>query len=401
VTPSSRQFVTLVVLALAATLSPVSIDMLTPSLPGLALDTGASPQLIELTLYSFLMGYGLAPSLWGVLSDRIGRRPVMFVGMAIYSLSSISGAFVEDASTLIALRFVQGIGGGAGATMARAIVRDLYGADGTTQGMARMISLMAIVPFFMPMLGGFLASILSWKACFVFMALVGAVSVSTYLWLVPETIPPRESTPLTSRQSLLRILGNRIFVQHAVCNMFCVGIFVVLAANLAFITAAEFNFDAASNGLLLSMVNGSILLGTQVVWLLMSRLSTHGAVLLGTLACLLGWTGVAALAYTKLAVPALLAPLLMLQGMGCGLIVSLCSGAALTPFTHNSGTASSLYLLIQSAGSCAISLAVGQFLPKTLLPVALACVACSALSLLAKYLLSPAEPLTRQAKLEK
>jgi DHA1 family bicyclomycin/chloramphenicol resistance-like MFS transporter len=385
------------VLALAATLSPVSLDMLTPSLPGLVSDTGASPQTIELTLYSFLLGYGLAPSVWGALSDRVGRRPVMFIGMVIYSLSSITGAMIDDAGSLIALRFVQGIGGGAGATMARAIVRDLYGADGTTQGMARMISLMAVVPFFMPLLGGLLASILSWKACFVFMALVGIVSVSTYLWLVPETLPPRESAPVDGRQSVMNILGNRIFAQHVICNMFCVGIFVIFGANFAFVTAREFQFDAAVNGIVLAMFNGSVLLGTQLVWFLMSRLSAHGAILSGTFACVAGWLGIALLARADLATPALLAPMLVLQATGCGVIIGLCSGGALTPFTHNSGTASSLYLLIQSAGSCAISLAVGQFLPKELLPIALACVACSGLALLSKYLLSPGEKILRQA----
>ncbi|MFT5484363.1 MAG: DHA1 family bicyclomycin/chloramphenicol resistance-like MFS transporter, partial [Halieaceae bacterium] len=147
----------LVVLALAATLSPVSIDMLTPALPGIASDMGSSPQMIELAIYSFLVGYGIAPSLWGAWSDRVGRRPIMVIGMLIYCASSLACSVVDSPAWLIALRLGQGIGAAAGATMARAIIRDIYGGGGTTRGMARMFSIMSVIPFFMPLLGGYMA----------------------------------------------------------------------------------------------------------------------------------------------------------------------------------------------------------------------------------------------------
>ena len=129
--PRSRRITVLVILALTAALSPVSIDMLAPSLPLLARDIGATPQKIELTLYGFLIGYGLAPSVWGYASDRLGRRPVMLAGMLIYCATSLAGSWAGTAEWLIALRFIQGIGAAAGATMARTIVRDIYGAEGT------------------------------------------------------------------------------------------------------------------------------------------------------------------------------------------------------------------------------------------------------------------------------
>ena len=385
---SGRQFTTLVVLALAATLSPVSMDMLTPSLPGLSADIGASPQTIELTLYSFLIGYGVAPSLWGALSDRIGRRPIMFAGMFIYSVSSLAGATIDDANWLIAARFVQGIGGGAGATMARATVRDIYGATGTTRYMARLISLMAIVPFFMPLLGGTLADVYSWKACFIVMSLIGAISVSAYFYLVPETAPRLDDGRPGERVSVFGIMTHPTFAQHTLCNMFCIAILVIFGANFSFITAQQFQLDSTANGLVLALFNGSIAVGTYLVWWLMARLGTHHAILAGAGSCLLGWLGITLLAWTGLASLLLMAPLLIVAAAGCGVIIALCSGAALTPFTHNSGTASSLYLLLQSAGASAISLIAGLCLPKQLFPMAAAITLCAGLAIVTKILLS-------------
>jgi DHA1 family bicyclomycin/chloramphenicol resistance-like MFS transporter len=384
----ARQFITLVVLALTATLSPVSMDMLTPSLPRLSEGIGASPQTIELTLYSFLLGYGISPSLWGAVSDHIGRRPIMFAGMLIYSASSLAGAFTEDAGYLVAARFLQGIGAGAGATMARAIVRDIYGAAGTTRSMARMISFMAVVPFFMPLLGGVLAGMLGWQACFVFMSLIGGLSLLAYLRLVPETLPRRGADAPPVKLRFIRILTNRTFAQHALCNMFSIATLVIFGANFAFITGTQFRLDSTANGLVLALFNGAIAAGTYLVWWLMPRFESHRSILIGAGGCTLGWLGIALLAKTGHASLPLLAPLLVLAAAGSGVIMGLCSGGALIPFTHHSGAASSLYLLLQSAGSSAISFSVGRCLPKELFPIAAAISACACLAILSKLLLA-------------
>jgi DHA1 family bicyclomycin/chloramphenicol resistance-like MFS transporter len=379
-----RQFITLVVLALAATLAPVSIDILAPSLPGISAGLGANPQTIELTIYSFLIGYGISPSFWGPLSDRLGRRPIMFVGMLIYTVSSLAAASADEASWLITVRFLQGIGGGAGATMARAIIRDIYGAAGTTRGMARMISLMSILPFLMPLLGGVVADQFSWSACFIVMALIAVISVTAYFFLVPESAP-RKLLPQAQRPgSVIGIMKNPIFAQHALCNMFSISTLVLFGANFAFITQHEFSFDSADNGLVLALFNGALSAGTYLVWWLMRKFNTHQAILMGAGSCTLGWLGIALLANSGLATVAAITPLLGLAAAGSGVIMALCSGTALAPFSHNSGTASSLYLLLQSAGSSAISLCVGLLLPKQLLPIAAAICCCGCLAILSK-----------------
>jgi len=381
-----RAFVTLAVLALTAVLSPLSMDMLTPSLPDMATALQTTPQTAELTLYSFLIGYGVAPSLWGVLSDRLGRRPIMFIGMTIYIASTAACALATEADTLVALRFIQGIGGGAGATVARAIVRDIYGARGTTHGMARMISLMAVVPVLVPLLGGVLGGTAGWQASFVAMALISLGSVLAYGVLVPETRPDRTQHAMDDRLPVSRIVTNATFAGNTLCNMFIIGILVIFGANFAFITGQSFGFGASTNGVVLALFNVSIALGTYVASRLLALWGAHRAILAGAGACAAGWLGVSIAGASAPVNPFLVAPAIFTAAAGCGVVMALCSGAALTPFTHQSGTASSLYLLIQSAGSCAISLAVGLTLPKDLWTIALAMGGCATAAAAVKLL---------------
>ena len=387
----ARQYSILLVLAIAAALSPVSIDMLAPSLPQLSEDIGASAARIELTIYAFLIGYGLAPSLWGRLSDSVGRRPVMFVGLFVYCLSCIACIYAQSADQLILLRVLQGIGAAAGATMARAIVRDIYGATGTTKGMATMISMMAVIPFFMPLVGGVVARLFSPVACFSAMALVGFVAVFAYGVLIPETRPAISQTKLPGEQGVSVILGNRVFAGHTLCNMFSIATLVLFGANFSFILAQDYQFDSAHSGIALALFNGSIALGTYLVWPLMPRLGAHRSILLGGTLCTLGWLAIALQASQGQPAVLMLAIPLVVACLGCGVIMALCSGGALAPFSSNSGTASSVYLLMQSMGASGISYAAGQLLPKQLLAMAIATTCCGIMAVLSKVLIGSGE----------
>lgn len=386
-----RQYSVLFVLAVASALSPVSIDMLAPSLPQLSEDIGASAASIELTIYAFLIGYGLAPSLWGRLSDSIGRRPVMVAGLVIYCLSSIACTYASGSDQLIGLRVLQGIGGAAGATMGRAIVRDIYGAAGTTRGMATMMSMMVVIPFLMPLLGGVIARLFSPAACFAAMALIGFGGVVAYWVLIPETLPVATQKVLPADKGIFGILRNSAFAGHTLCNMFSIATLVLFSANFSFILAQDYQFDSAHSGMALALFNGSIALGTYLVWILMPRLGAHRSILLGGTLCTLGWLAIALQAFEGHPAILMLAGPLVVACLGCGIILALCSGGALAPFSSNSGTASSLYLLVQSIGASGISYVAGQLLPKQLLAMAIATTCCGAMAVLSKLLIGSGE----------
>ena len=183
------------------------------------------------------------------------------------------------------------------------------------------------------------------------MTILSFTGVLAYWVLVPETLPSATSKMLPADNSILTIVGNRIFAQHALCNMFCIATLVLFGANFSFILAQDYQFDSAASGLALALFNGSVALGTGLVWLLLPRFGEHRSIVIGCVLCTLGWLTIALQAHAGQPAVLLMALPLVAACMGAGIIMSLTSGSALTPFSHNSGTASSIYLLLQSAGA--------------------------------------------------
>ncbi|MFT4826398.1 MAG: hypothetical protein ACI9J0_004343, partial [Cryomorphaceae bacterium] len=213
-----------------------------------------------------------------------------------------------------------------------------------------------------------------------------------YWILVPETLPTPVKNSGRAGANMLSIVGNRVFAGHALCNMFSIATLVLFGANFSFILAQNYQFDSAKSGIALALFNGSIALGTYLVWPLMPRLGTHRSILLGGVLCTLGWLAIALQAYVGFPSIEMLAGPLVIACLGCGIIMGLCAGGALAPFSNNSGTASSVYLLVQSIGASGISYMAGQLLPKQLLAMALATTCCGAMAVASKLTFGSGHP---------
>ena len=128
--------VIVLVLSLLLGLQPVTTDLYLPALPSITQGFGASMPQAQLTLSALLLAFGASQMVWGPLSDRFGRRPILLVGMATYVLASVGSALAPSMEMLIGWRMAQGVAMGAGVMCARAVVRDLFE---PTEG-ARMMS---------------------------------------------------------------------------------------------------------------------------------------------------------------------------------------------------------------------------------------------------------------------
>src|SRR5690606_31752022 len=163
----------ILVLGALSAFGPLSLDLYLPALPDLSDDLGVSSVTGQLTMTACMIGLALGQLTVGPLSDRFGRRKPLLLGVAIYALASLLCASMPTASALIALRLVQGVAGGAGIVIARAIVRDLF----DTEASARIFSLLAMVtgiaPVLAPVLGGQLMHVTSWRGLFVTLSLIG------------------------------------------------------------------------------------------------------------------------------------------------------------------------------------------------------------------------------------
>src|ERR1700736_6603607 len=132
---------------------PLSIDMYLPALPAIGRDLAASESVIQLTLTACLVGLALGQIVAGPLSDRLGRRRPLLIGVAGYVLASLLCATAPAAPVLVTFRLLQGLAGAAGIVIARAIVRDLYVGSAAARYFSRLILIFGIAPILAPVLG--------------------------------------------------------------------------------------------------------------------------------------------------------------------------------------------------------------------------------------------------------
>ena len=186
-------------IALIAVLSafvPLSIDLYLPALPGMSDYFHVSGDLTNLTLILFFIFFAVGMLLWGPLSEKYGRRPVLLAGLALYIVASAACAISWDIWHLIFFRVLQAIGGSAAFAVATAMVKDVYEGQKQESVLAFVQSMVVISPAIAPVLGAFMLPYTSWRGLFWVLTLIGIVSIIGSLLLV-ETIHSRFTGTIT------------------------------------------------------------------------------------------------------------------------------------------------------------------------------------------------------------
>lgn len=188
-------------LASLAALAPFAIDTYLPAFHIMGADLVATDVQIQQSLTFYLLPYALMTLWHGAISDAIGRIPTIKWGLSIFVLASIGCAFAPNVETLWFFRALQGASGGAGNTVARAMVRDLFEGAQAQRVMATIQMLFGIAPAIAPIIGGILLG-LSWQSIFIFLAIYAAISLWAAVTFLPETMPPEKRLKLSSKNVL-------------------------------------------------------------------------------------------------------------------------------------------------------------------------------------------------------
>jgi DHA1 family bicyclomycin/chloramphenicol resistance-like MFS transporter len=193
---------------------------------------------VQLTLSVFLLGFALSQLIYGRLSDRYGRRPILVLGLVIYLAATLACVLSTSIEALILARFFQALGGCCGPVLGRAVVRDVYGIERAARMLAYMGAAMALAPALGPIIGGYLTTWFDWKANFFSLAAFAALCLAGVLAWLPET-NAHKNARATSPGVLLdnyAIIGRHPhFLGYALCVAFGYSVIFVFISGSSFV----------------------------------------------------------------------------------------------------------------------------------------------------------------------
>lgn len=194
----------LVWLAGLSVLGFLATDMYLPAFAAIQADLQTPASAVSASLSLFLAGFAAAQLLWGPLSDRYGRKPVLLIGLTIFALGSLGMLWVENAATLLVLRFVQAVGVCAAAVIWQALVTDYYPSQKVNRIFATIMPLVGLSPALAPLLGSWLLAHFSWQAIFATLFAITVVLILPIFWLKPTTKARNNSQDGLTFTDLLR-----------------------------------------------------------------------------------------------------------------------------------------------------------------------------------------------------
>ena len=186
---AARRHVVLVVLGALVALGPLSTDAYVPGLPGLAQDLGTSPSAAQLTVTTCLVGLALGQIVAGPMSDALGRRGPLLVGLVVYTAAEFLCAIAPNIGTLVLFRGLQGIGGAFGLVIAYACVRDRYSGQEAARYFSLLLLVTGLAPILAPLLGGQLLKLSGWRGVFLALALLSVAVVVACSVALSESLP--------------------------------------------------------------------------------------------------------------------------------------------------------------------------------------------------------------------
>lgn len=184
-----------VTLAALSMLGPFSIDTYMPSFPAIQREFGVGTLEMQQTLSAYLLPFAAMTLFHGTLSDSFGRKPVVLVSLAVFTLGSLGCVFSQSFAGLLAFRAVQGLSAGAGMVVGRAIIRDSLEGHAAQRLMATVTMIFGLAPAIAPIIGGWLQKLFGWHSIFVFLTLFGAALWTLCAMRLPETLPVEQRQP--------------------------------------------------------------------------------------------------------------------------------------------------------------------------------------------------------------
>jgi len=348
----------------------VSTDLYLPAIPQLVEDLGADISQGQLTLSSFLLGFAIGQLLYGSFSDRHGRKPALYLGLAIYIAATLGCAVARDINTLIAVRFVQGIGGACGPVLARAIISDSYNRAAAARTMAAIAGAMAVVPAIAPVFGSWLLYFFDWRAHFVLLLMLSVVTLIGVTRL-PESCKTIGDSALKLSSivdQFFDCLGNRNFIGFTLCGGATYAAMFSYISTSSFIMIELLGVAPENFGYTFMSVVIGYITGATTASRLINRWGIIRVLTLGQAVGLLAAGSLVVLAvFDVYRIMPILTAFFLVFAAG-GLCLPIGQMGAIAELPKAAGRASSVFGFLQIAFASLLGYLVGLFYDNTLVP---------------------------------
>ncbi|WP_435820854.1 multidrug effflux MFS transporter [Micromonospora chersina] len=374
----------LVLLGTLTAIGPLSLDMYLPAFPAMTRDLGADQAGIQLSLTTCLIGLAVGQFVTGPLSDRWGRRRPVLIGVVAYTVLALACAAAPSAPVLAAARFAQGLAGGMGVVVARAVVRDLYSGRDAAKYFSRLTLVFGVAPVAAPSVGSLVLRVGDWRAVFLTLAAIGLLLSVAVARRLPETLPAerRSTGGLGATARTMRSLAaDRVYLGYALTQGFAfAGLFAYISGS-SFVFQDVFGVSAVAFSLVFGLNALALVATGQANARLLDRFSPRrllvtalvvggvaaSGVLTGALAGSLAVVGVTLFAFVG----------------SLGMVTPNSTALALDAHARHAGTAAALMGGVQSVVGALAAPLVGLGGEGSAVPMAVVLAAAAALSLTA------------------
>lgn len=380
------------ILGTIGALGPLAIDMYLPAMPQIAAELHVGAGEVQFSLMSFFSGLMTGQLFYGPVSDRTGRKPMIYTGLVIYIIASLGCALAGSAAQLVAWRFAQGIGGSIGMVIGLAIVRDLFKGREAAKLVALIMIVTGVAPIIAPLLGTTILAVADWPALFIALALYGLIGLVLVATLLPETRSENfrlTSNPLTAINQYTRLLCSRNYISYAIVQALIQAGFFAYIAGSSFIFISLYGMSPSSFSLIfainaIGMVGGSQLSPRFLHWFSSGAIIRTALFINIIIAATLLWLEKEG----QLTLPMMSSGLFLLI-FAMAVVLPVNGMMALDAYEDMSGTAAALMGAMQFAAGSLASFIVGVMADGTAKPMLLSIALCGCAAFLTAWFFFP------------
>jgi DHA1 family bicyclomycin/chloramphenicol resistance-like MFS transporter len=370
---SINSTVIILILGALSTVTPFAIDMYLPAFSEIATEFGTTPARISLSITSYFIGVAIGQMIYGPLLDRFGRKRPLYVGLAIFLVTCMACTQVKSTEALVALRFVQALGGCVAWVSALAMVRDFFPVQESARIFSLLILVIGLSPLLAPTAGGFIATAFGWQSVFIALASIVLLILLVTIFFLPEGHRPDPTVSLRPKPMLitfLSILQHPQFYTYSLAGAFSFSTLFIYVAGSPVIFMEIYHVSPEVYGGIFAFLSIGFIGGSQLNILINKRYSS--ARIFNAALTTLVVTGIVFLIGSWNNWYGLVATIfLFFIALSClGLTNPNATALALAPFSKNVGSASALLGFLQIGVAGLASACVGLFNASDSTPVA-------------------------------